>query len=143
RPGRAHSRARPERGVWVTDRGPPGPARPRMGRVKGQEKRVEDKKQAGRPRPPSRPAAGVPGEARGGREPGAEGAAPEELDQVVSMLGDMDIEVDSPVEETPLAEEPEKAAEQEWTEEQPEAEEAAERAPGETADPVRMYLQEM
>src|SRR5262249_57629214 len=59
------------------------------------------------------------------------------------MLGDMDIEVDSPVEETPLAEEPEKAAEQEWTEEQPEAEEAAERAPGETADPVRMYLQEM
>jgi len=111
--------------------------------VKRQEKRVEDKKQDVRPRPPSRPADPVPGDARGGREPGAEGAAPEELDQVVSMLGDMDIEVDSPVEETPLAEEPEKAAEQEWTEEQPEAEEAAERAPGETADPVRMYLQEM
>src|SRR5262249_42834741 len=65
----------------------------------------------------------------------------EELDQVVSMLGDMDIEVEA-VEETPLAEEPEKAAEPEWTEEQPEAEET-ERAPGETADPVRMYLQEM
>src|SRR2546428_5459214 len=59
------------------------------------------------------------------------------------MLGDMDIEVDSAVEETPLAEEPEKAVEPEWTEAEPEPEEAAERAPGETADPVRMYLQEM
>src|SRR5439155_528997 len=58
-------------------------------------------------------------------------------------LGDMDIEVDSAVEETPLAEEPEKAVEPEWTEAEPEPEEAAERAPGETADPVRMYLQEM
>jgi len=78
-----------------------------------------------------------------GPEAPAEGAAPEELDQVVSMLGDMDIEVET-VEETPLAEEPEKAVEAEWTEEreQPEAEET-ERAPGETADPVRMYLQEM
>jgi RNA polymerase primary sigma factor len=78
------------------------------------------------------------------REPhaaGTDGAAPEEIDQVVSMLGDMDIEVDA-VEETPLAEEAEKATEAEWSEEQPEAEET-ERAPGETADPVRMYLQEM
>ncbi len=58
------------------------------------------------------------------------------------MLGDMDIEVDA-VDEASLAEEPEKPAEAEWTEEAPEAEEAAERAPGETADPVRMYLQEM
>jgi RNA polymerase primary sigma factor len=57
------------------------------------------------------------------------------------MLGDMDIEVDA-VEDAPLPEEPEKAVEAEWTEEQPEAEET-ERAPGETADPVRMYLQEM
>src|SRR5262245_24133793 len=57
------------------------------------------------------------------------------------MLGDMDIEVDT-VEETSLPEEAEKAVEPEWTEEQPEAEET-ERAPGETADPVRMYLQEM
>jgi RNA polymerase primary sigma factor len=72
---------------------------------------------------------------------GAEGGPSEELDPVVSMLGEMDIEVDA-VEETPLAEEPEKAAEAEWTEEQPEVEET-ERAPGETADPVRMYLQEM
>src|SRR5262245_57402234 len=59
------------------------------------------------------------------------------------MRGDMDVEVEVPVEDTAVAEEPEKAPEQEWTEEQPEAEEAAERAPGETADPVRMYLQEM
>jgi RNA polymerase primary sigma factor len=80
-------------------------------------------------------------EAREPREMPAEGAAPEELDQVVSMLGDMDIEVDA-VEEAPLAEEPEKEIEADWTEEKPEADEA-ERAPGETADPVRMYLQEM
>src|SRR5437762_1759025 len=94
-----------------------------------------------RPRPP-RPAA-APAEAGDQRDVAADGTAPEELDQVVSMLGDMDIEVDSAVEETPLAEEPEKAVEPEWTEEQPEPEEAAERAPAETADPVRMYLQEM
>src|SRR5205823_6820487 len=113
---------------------------PRIPRVKRQERRVEEKKQEARPRPPRPATAPVRGD---GREPPGEGAAPEELDQVVSMLGDMDIEVDTPVEETPLAEEPEKADEQEWTEEKPEAEEAAERAPGETADPVRMYLQEM
>src|SRR5207247_8104759 len=107
-----------------------------------QEKRVEEKKpEAPRPRPP-RPAAAA-AEARDQREVAADGTAPEELDQVVSMLGDMDIEVDTAVEETPLAEEPEKAVEPEWTEEQPEPEEATERAPGETADPVRMYLQEM
>jgi RNA polymerase primary sigma factor len=111
--------------------------------VRRQEKRVEEKKPDVRARPP-RPSPAIK-EPRDGREAPAEGAAPEELDQVVSMLGDMDIEVEAveAVEETPLAEEPEKAAEQEWAEEQPEAEEAAERAPGETADPVRMYLQEM
>ncbi len=110
--------------------------------MKRQEKRVEEKKpEAPRPRPP-RPAAAA-AETRDQREVAADGTAPEELDQVVSMLGDMDIEVDTAVEETPLAEEPEKAVEPEWTEEQPEPEEAAERAPGETADPVRMYLQEM
>ena len=108
--------------------------------MRRQEKRVEEKKPEVRTRPP-RPSPAIQ-EPRDGREAPAEGAAPEELDQVVSMLGDMDIEVEA-VEETPLAEEPEKAAEAEWTEEQPEAEEAAERAPGETADPVRMYLQEM
>jgi RNA polymerase primary sigma factor len=89
-----------------------------------------------------RPAAPAPA-AADGREPreiGAEPAAPEELDQVVSMLGDMDIDVET-VDEAPLAEEPEKAVETEWVEEPPEEE--VERAPGETADPVRMYLQEM
>jgi RNA polymerase primary sigma factor len=89
----------------------------------------------------SRAAAAVSTEARDG-EMVADGAAPEELDQVVNILGEMDIEVDA-VEETALAEEPaEKTEEVEWTEEKPEVEET-ERAPAETADPVRMYLQEM
>jgi RNA polymerase primary sigma factor len=110
--------------------------------VKRQEKRVEEKKPDVRPRPQRAAATMRPAEQTDGRDGASDGTAPEELDQVVSMLGDMDIEVEA-VEETPLAEEPEKAADQEWTEEQPEAEEAAERAPGETADPVRMYLQEM
>ena len=112
--------------------------------MKRPEKRVEEKK----PSPPdTRPRSGrlavatAHAEAREPHDANGEGAAPEELDQVVSMLGDMDIDVDA-VEDAPLAEEPEKAAEAEWTEEQPEAEET-ERAPGETADPVRMYLQEM
>jgi RNA polymerase primary sigma factor len=108
--------------------------------VKRQEKRTDEKKPEARPRP-VRVAPAVHAEAHDGREAANEPAAAEELDQVVSMLGDMDIEVDA-VEETPLPEEPEKAVETEWTEEQPEAEET-ERAPGETADPVRMYLQEM
>ena len=110
--------------------------------MKRPEKRIEDKKGAVevRPRPQRVAAVSAPAEARDGHEP-ADGTPPEEIDQVVSMLGDMDIEVDT-VEETSLPEEAEKAAEPEWTEEQPEAEEA-ERAPGETADPVRMYLQEM
>ncbi|HJQ85106.1 MAG TPA: RNA polymerase sigma factor RpoD [Candidatus Binatia bacterium] len=111
--------------------------------MKRPDKRVDDKKPDVRARPP-RHAGPLNGEAADGREPNADGTPPEELDQVVSMLGDMDIEVDTAVEETPLAEDSEKAVEPEgWTEEQPEAEEAAERAPGETADPVRMYLQEM
>jgi RNA polymerase primary sigma factor len=87
-------------------------------------------------------AAGAAGEHRenGHANGAAEGANPEELDQVVSMLGDMDIEVDT-VDETPIPEEAEKA-EPEWVEAEPEAEET-ERTPAETADPVRMYLQEM
>jgi RNA polymerase primary sigma factor len=111
--------------------------------VKRPEKRIEEKKGAVevRPRPQRVAAVSAPAEARDGHEP-ADGTPPEEIDQVVSMLGDMDIEVDT-VEETSLPEEAEKAVEPaEWTEEQPEAEET-ERAPGETADPVRMYLQEM
>jgi RNA polymerase primary sigma factor len=89
----------------------------------------------------ARPAAAVASESRENGEMVGEGAAPEELDQVVNILGEMDIEVEA-VDETALAEEPDKAEEPEWTEEKPEAEET-ERAPAETADPVRMYLQEM
>ena len=107
------------------------------------EKRSSDKKpRAGGARPTVRPA---PAAAPASEEPrdGAVGAGTEELDQVVTMLGDMDIEVEA-VEETALAEESAEktAAEPDWTEEPAEAEEV-ERAPGETADPVRMYLQEM
>jgi RNA polymerase primary sigma factor len=102
----------------------------------------DEKKPHHEPRTRAR-AAGGAAAAEGDEAPeiGPEGAAPEELDQVVSLLGDMDIEVDT-ADETALAEEPEKAAEAEWVEEPAEAEET-ERAPGETADPVRMYLQEM
>ena len=112
-------------------------------RVKRMEKRSHDKKpRAGGARPMVRPAPAAAPAAEEPRE-GTVGAAAEELDQVVTMLGDMDIEVEA-VEETALAEEPaeKSAAEADWTEEQPETEEV-ERAPGETADPVRMYLQEM
>src|SRR5262249_17453603 len=76
---------------------------------------------------------------------GAVGTGAEELDQVVTMLGDMDIEVEA-VEETALAEESteKSAAEADWTEEPAETEEAeVERAPGETAEPARVYVQEM
>jgi RNA polymerase primary sigma factor len=104
------------------------------------EKRAPEKKarvRDARPTPRQAPAA-----VDEPREAPVETAAAEELDQVVSMLGDMDIEVEG-VEETALAEDPaEKPAEPDWTEEPAEAEEV-ERAPGETADPVRMYLQEM
>jgi RNA polymerase primary sigma factor len=120
---------------------------PRISRVKRPEKRVDDKKppaaevRARAARVAGAAPAAAHAETRDGRDAGADGSPTEELDQVVSMLGDMDIEVDT-VEEAALPEEPEKGVEPEWTEEQPEAEEA-ERAPGETADPVRMYLQEM
>jgi RNA polymerase primary sigma factor len=84
----------------------------------------------------------APAAARGARTPEEEEAGGEDLDQVVSILGEMDIEVEG-VEETALTEEAEvKTPEPEWVEERPEREEV-ERAPGETADPVRMYLQEM
>ena len=116
-------------------------ARPTSARVRRMEKRAPEKKARVRdarsaPRQ-SAPAVDEP------REAPVETASTEELDQVVSLLGDMDIEVES-VEETALAEDPaEKPAEPDsWTEEPAEAEEV-ERAPGETADPVRMYLQEM
>ncbi|HWP66875.1 MAG TPA: RNA polymerase sigma factor RpoD [Candidatus Limnocylindria bacterium] len=86
----------------------------------------------------------VPAAARAARTPDdEEPAGGEDLDQVVSILGDMDIEVEG-VEEAALAEDAEPKAPEpaEWVEERPEREEV-ERAPGETADPVRMYLQEM
>jgi RNA polymerase primary sigma factor len=64
----------------------------------------------------------------------------DDMEQVVSMLGDMDIEfVDSTEEDAPAG--AEKRAADEWQEEQAEVEE--ERSTGESADPVRMYLQEM
>ena len=112
--------------------------------MKRANKPVEEKKHAApdvRVRPPR-----ASGGGGGGGEPRetipGDNAGPEELDQVVSMLGEIDVEIDT-VDEAPLAEEAEKEVEPaEWTEEKPEAEET-ERAPGETADPVRMYLQEM
>jgi RNA polymerase primary sigma factor len=66
-------------------------------------------------------------------------AGSEDMEQVVSMLGDVDIDfVDASEDEKSAG--TEKPAE-EWPEEQPEVEE--ERLTSESADPVRMYLQEM
>ena len=94
--------------------------------MKRQEKRVEEKKVELRPRPARGGAAPAHAEAR---EVPADGAAPEELDQVVSMLGDMDIEVDA-VEETSRSPRSREGGRGRVDgEEQPEAEET-ERAPG-------------
>ncbi len=68
-----------------------------------------------------------------------EGSTPEELDSVMSMLGDMDIEVVESMEEDSFAPEPEQEAEAEPEPEAPEP--AEERSFGDTSDPVRMYLQ--
>jgi RNA polymerase primary sigma factor len=71
-----------------------------------------------------------------------EGSTPEELDSVMSMLGDMDIEVVESMDEEGFAPEAEAEAEAETPE--PETPEPAEeRSFGDTSDPVRMYLQEM
>jgi RNA polymerase primary sigma factor len=70
-----------------------------------------------------------------------EGSTPEELDSVMSMLGDMDIEVVESMEEESFAAEPE--AEAEAAEPEAETPEPEERSFGDTSDPVRMYLQEM
>ena len=69
-----------------------------------------------------------------------EGASTEELDSVMSMLGDMDIEVVDSMEDESFTPEAEAEAEPE-----PEAEtaEVEDRSFGDTSDPVRMYLQEM
>jgi RNA polymerase primary sigma factor len=71
-----------------------------------------------------------------------EGSTPEELDSVMSMLGDMDIEVVESMDEEGFAAEAEAEPEAETPE--PETPEPAEeRSFGDTSDPVRMYLQEM
>jgi RNA polymerase primary sigma factor len=70
-----------------------------------------------------------------------EGSTPEELDSVMSMLGDMDIEVVESMEEESFAAEAE--AEAEAAEPEAETPEPEERSFGDTSDPVRMYLQEM
>src|ERR1043165_9282833 len=71
-----------------------------------------------------------------------EGSTSEELDSVMSMLGDMDIEVVESMDEDSLAPEVEAEAEPE-AEPEPEKPEPEERSFGDTSDPVRMYLQEM
>ncbi|MET0151219.1 MAG: RNA polymerase sigma factor RpoD [Candidatus Binatia bacterium] len=70
-----------------------------------------------------------------------EGSTPEELDSVMSMLGDMDIEVVESMEEETFVAEAE--AEAEPAEPEVETPEPEERSFGDTSDPVRMYLQEM
>ncbi len=70
-----------------------------------------------------------------------EGSTPEELDSVMSMLGDMDIEVVESMDEEGFA--PEAEAEAEPAEPEVETPEPEERSFGDTSDPVRMYLQEM
>jgi RNA polymerase primary sigma factor len=69
------------------------------------------------------------------------GSVAEDMDQVVSVLGDMDIELTDAEDGEVVAGGAEKHAVEEWPEEQPEI--AEERPTGESADPVRMYLQEM
>jgi RNA polymerase primary sigma factor len=70
-----------------------------------------------------------------------EGSTPEELDSVMSMLGDMDIEVVESMEEESFVAEAEPEAEP--AEPEVETPEPEERSFGDTSDPVRMYLQEM
>jgi RNA polymerase primary sigma factor len=65
----------------------------------------------------------------------------DDMEQVVSMLGDVEIDFVDASEEDGAAGGAEKRAAEEWPEEQPEVEE--ERSTSVSADPVRMYLQEM
>ena len=71
-----------------------------------------------------------------------EGSTPEELDSVMSMLGDMDIEVVESMDEEGFAAEETETPEPEA---EPETPEPVEERPAfsDTSDPVRMYLQEM
>jgi RNA polymerase primary sigma factor len=111
------------------------------------EKRSDEKKPRTRDARPNGRSGTRPGPEGDGDGPeGPEGeAAVEEIDQVVSMLGDIDIDVDSSDDNGDAAEETEKPDAGDWAAEdapKPRREEV-ERSPGETADPVRMYLQEM
>src|SRR5262249_15543600 len=106
------------------------------------EKRSPEKKpRSTGARPVVRPAPAAPPGVEEVRETAVEAGA-EELDQGVTMLGDMDIEVEGVGGTAPAEGSTEKGTGADWTEGAAEAEEV-ERAPGETADPVRMYLQEM
>jgi RNA polymerase primary sigma factor len=69
------------------------------------------------------------------------GSVTEDMDQVVSALGDVDIDFTDAGDGEAAAGGTEKHAAEDWTEEQPNVEE--ERPTGESADPVHMYLQEM
>ncbi len=69
------------------------------------------------------------------------GPATEDMDQVVTMLGDVDIDSTDVGNGEAAAGGAEKHAVEEWPEEQPEVDE--DRPTTESADPVRMYLQEM
>ena len=88
---------------------------------------------------------GVTAESEGGDAEIQAGSVAEDMDQVVSMLGDVDIDFTEGGEGATAAGPPGPAATkettEEWPEEQPEVEE--ERPTSESADPVRMYLQEM
>ena len=76
-----------------------------------------------------------------GTDPAAQGSSvADDVEQVVSMLGDVDIDFSDADSDT-VAAAVDKPASDEWPEAEPEVEE--ERPAGESADPVRMYLQEM
>ena len=71
-------------------------------------------------------------------------ASPEEIDGVMSMLGEMDIEVvEHPEGEADFTAEPDKDETTEWVAEEAEVPEPEPAAGSDTSDPVRMYLQEM
>ena len=84
-----------------------------------------------------RPVAAAPG----AQDSTAPDIASDDMDQVVTMLGEMDIDFSKMGADDAAPPSTEKQAQEEWPEEQPEVEE--ERPISESADPVRMYLQEM
>jgi RNA polymerase primary sigma factor len=66
----------------------------------------------------------------------------EDIDGVISMLGDIDVDAVESLAESPLAKEPEEK-ESEWTEDEREEKPATPGFAEDTSDPVRMYLQEI